>query len=154
MEFKKIGLAADHAGRELKLQLKQFLTDNNIPTFDFGVGDDNEASVDYPDFAAALAKAVSKGEVDGGIAVCGSGLGMAITANKFPRVRAVSAWDNWSCVKGREHNNSNVLCLASRQLTVSQAMELVHLWLTTPYVGERHDGRLHKIQALEKANFK
>jgi ribose 5-phosphate isomerase B len=154
VQFKKIGLAADHAGRELKIQLKQFLIDNNIPFHDFGVADEREDSVDYPDYAAQLAQAVSRGEVDGGIAICGSGIGMAITANKFPGVRAVSAWDNWSTSKGREHNNSNVLCLASRQLSISQAIEMVHLWLMTPYVGDRHDGRLEKIRRLEEENFK
>jgi ribose 5-phosphate isomerase B len=154
VEFRKIGLAADHAGRELKLQLKQFLIDTNIPFHDYGVADSCEDPVDYPDYAALLAQAVSRGEVDGGIAVCGSGIGMAITANKFPGVRAVSAWDNWSCSKGREHNNSNIICLASRQLSFSQAIELVHLWVMTPYIGERHDHRLEKIQRLEEKNFK
>ncbi len=154
MQFRKIAIAADHAGRELKLQLKQFLADNHIPCRDFGVEDGETESVDYPDYAAPLASAVSRGEVDAGIAICGSGIGMAICANKFPGVRAVSAWDNWSCSKGREHNDSNVLCLASRQLSISQAMELVHLWLTTPYVGDRHEGRLQKLREIEQENFK
>lgn len=154
MQFKKIGIAADHAGKDLKIQIKQFLTDSNIPFFDFGVADDCLDAVDYPDYAASLAQAISRGELDGGIATCGSGVGMAICANKFPRIRAASAWDNWSCIKGREHNNSNVLCLASRQLSISQAIEMIHLWLTTPYVGERHNQRLQKLAKLEQLNFK
>ena len=136
----KIGIAADHAGRGLKELL--ITTLNPMPR-DFGVSD--AGAVDYPDYAAPLAQAVAAGELDRGIAICATGTGMAIVANRFAHVRAVVIWDEQSCLLSRIHNDTNLLCLGAKLLDHQQAVNWTHKWLSTPFSdAERHRRRVAK----------
>ena len=154
MQFKSIGIASDHAGKELKDALLDYVSSLSIQATDFGTHTPSGESVDYPDYAAALAIEVSKKNIEAGIAICGTGVGMAMVANKFPGVRAASAWDEFSCEMSRAHNNANILCLGARSLSQEKILELVRLWLATPFSGQRHQARLDKIKKIEKQNFR
>lgn len=115
---------------------------------DYGVDDD--ATVDYPDWAEVLSRDVSRGQLDFGIAICGTGMGMAIVANKFSNVRAVSIWNEQTCRLSRTHNDANVLCLGARVIDHNQAVAWTKIWLNTPFSGdERHRRRVGKIKTLE-----
>lgn len=148
----QIGLACDHGGFELKEELKAFLRSINVEPIDMGTF--TEDSVDYPDFGVLVAEKVSKGELERGILICGTGIGMSIIANKFPRVRAALANDLYSSRCSREHNDSNILVIGGRIVGRELAKEIVKVWLETPFAGGRHKRRLEKIEALEKENFK
>lgn len=148
--FKKIGFASDHAGKELKSSLLEFLKPFNFELVDFGVDPDSTLSVDYPDYSARLAQELSEKKLDAGIAVCGTGIGMSIVANKFSNVRAVCVWDEFSTRMSRAHNDANLMCLGGRVLTFHRAKDLVELWLKTPFMGEQHSKRLEKIKKLEE----
>ncbi len=148
----QIGLACDHGGFELKEELKAYLRSVNVEPIDMGTFDEN--SVDYPDFGVFVAEKVSKGELERGILVCGTGIGMSIIANKFPRVRAALVNDLYSSRCSREHNDSNILVMGGRIVGKNLAKEIVRVWLDTPFAGGRHKRRLEKIEALEKKNFK
>ena len=140
----KIGIAADHAGRGLKELL---ITALNPAPRDFGVRD--EGSVDYPDYAAPLAQAVAAGELDRGIAICATGIGMAIVANRFPHVRAAVIWDEQSCLLSRAHNDANLLCLGAKLLDHQQAINWTHKWLNAPFSeAERHRRRITKTDKV------
>ena len=154
MQFKRVGIAADHAGRELKRMIVDYLKATEVAVTDYGVDDNQEKSVDYPDFAELIALNLTKGTIDGGIVICGTGIGMAMVANKFAQVRAAVAWDEYSARLGRSHNDANVLALGARCLNFHRATDLVNIWLTTPFAGERHELRLRKIREIEKRNFK
>jgi len=154
MNFKSIGIASDHAARDLKALIVDYVKLHDIRVVDFGIGSDTNKSVDYPDYAAAVAREVSDGKLEAGIAVCGTGIGMSIACNKFPGVRATVVWDDYSARMSREHNNSNILCLGARTLNHHRAIDLVKIWLETRFVGERHQNRLDKIREIEKKNFK
>ena len=147
----QIGLACDHGGFELKEELKAFLRTLNIEPMDMGTSSGDP--VDYPDFGARMAEKISRGELEKGILICGTGIGMSIVANKFPRVRAALANDLYSSRCSREHNNANILIIGGRIVGKGLAREIVKVWLETPFVGERHQIRLKKIEALEKKNF-
>lgn len=147
-----IGLACDHGGFELKEELKSFLRSIHVETIDMGIF--NQDSVDYPDLGVLVAEKVSKGDFERGILICGTGIGMSIIANKFPRVRAALVNDLYSCRCSREHNDSNVLVIGGRIVGKELAKEIVKVWLETPFAGGRHKRRLEKIEALEKENFK
>ena len=147
----KLVIASDHAGFPLKEKIVQFLIQEKINVEDLGVHDTQ--SVDYPDFAVKVAEAVSSQKVDAGILVCGTGLGMSITANKFKGVRAVAVSDLYSARMAKEHNNANVLALGGRVLDPSKALRLVKVWLQSSFQ-ERHQKRLDKIRDLEQKNFK
>lgn len=149
----KILIAADHGGLDLKKNIVENLSKNKNITFE-DVGCFSTDSVDYPDFAEKVALAVSNGEVDRGILVCGTGIGMAITANKFKGVRASIVNDLFSAQMTREHNDLNVLCLGGRVLDSKLAIEIVGLFLTTPFADGRHSKRLDKIRDIENRNFK
>jgi len=114
------------------------------------LGTDSKAAVDYPDFAAAVARAVAAGEAWRGIVVDAAGIGSAIAANKVPGVRAASCYDSTTARNSREHNDANVLTLGARLLAPETAREIVALWLETPFAGGRHQRRLDKIIALER----
>jgi len=116
------------------------------------VGSDGHSSVDYPDIAAGVAGRVSRGEVDRGILVCGTGIGMAIVANKFPGVRAAPCHDYVTAEMSRRHNDLNVLCLSGDVLGERLADRLIEIWLTTEFEGGRHQRRVDKIKALERVN--
>jgi ribose 5-phosphate isomerase B len=132
--------------------LKAFLASLSVEVTDLGTI--SEASVDYPDFGIQVSERVSKGEVERGVLICGSGIGMSVVANKFPRVRAALVHDLFSARLSREHNDANILVLGGRLVGKDLAKEIVRVWLETPFTGGRHQKRLDKITALEKEKFK
>jgi ribose 5-phosphate isomerase B len=147
-----IGLACDHGGFELKEELKSFLKTTGLETADLGTF--CEESVDYPDYGIPVAERVSRKELEKGILICGTGIGMSIVANKFPGVRAALVNDLYSARCSREHNDSNILVIGGRIVGKDLAKEIVKVWLNTPFEGGRHGRRLEKIRALEKEKFK
>jgi len=148
----EIGLAGDHGGFELKENLKAFLKSMGAEPIDMGTF--NEDSVDYPDFGILVAEKVSKGELEKGILICGTGIGMSIVANKFRGVRAALANDLYSARFSSEHTNANILVIGGRMVGKDLAREIVRVWLETPFSGGRHQRRLAKIEAIEKEKFK
>jgi len=144
----RIGIACDHGGFGLKEEVKTFLKSAGVDPIDFGSFD--ETSVDYPDLGHHVAEKVSKGELDRGILICGTGIGMSIVANRFPGVRAALANELYSARCSREHNDANVLVLGGRVVGSGLAREIVKVWLETPFAGGRHQKRLDKIVAIEK----
>jgi ribose 5-phosphate isomerase B len=143
----RIAIGADHAGYRLKETIKSHLIDSGFAVED--VGTDQDASVDYPDFAAAVGGRVVPGACDRGILVCGTGVGMAMAANKVDGVRAAAAGDLESARLSREHNDANVLALGARITPPDLALAIVRLFLETPFAGGRHQRRVDKIMALE-----
>ncbi|HEY2913446.1 MAG TPA: ribose 5-phosphate isomerase B [Candidatus Angelobacter sp.] len=144
----RIALGADHAGYQLKDQIKQHLEQQGISVQDEGTS--SAESVDYPDYACAVAHDVSEHRADLGILVCGSGIGMAITANKVDGIRAANVSTEYEAQMSREHNNANVLALGARIVKPDQAFAIVDKWLTTQFAGGRHERRVEKIMAIEK----
>ncbi len=136
-------LASDHAGFELKQRIKQSLQAQGVPFED--LGPDSSESVDYPDYARKVAAAISKGEAERGVLVCGSGQGMAMTANRYQGVRAALPWSEETARLSREHNDANVLALGGRVLTTETALRILDVWLSTPFAGGRHQARVKKI---------
>src|SRR5688572_11180325 len=149
---KKIALGADHAGFEEKEKIKKTLDDLGIEYKDMGTA--SADSVDYPDFAKGVAEAVSKGEYEQGLLVCGSGTGMAIAANKVHGVRAAVAWSPDIARLAREHNNANVLSLPARFVSDDQAKEIVKAWFNADVEGGRHERRVEKIIEAESEDPK
>ena len=148
----RIGVACDHGGFELKEELKAFLKSLGVEPMDMGTF--SEESVDYPDFGVLVAERVSRGELEKGILICGTGIGMSIVANKFPRIRAALANDLYSSRCSREHNDANILIIGGRIVGKELAKEVVKVWLETRFAQGRHKRRLEKIEALEKEKFK
>lgn len=148
----QIGLACDHGGFELKEELKAFLKSIGFEPVDLGTF--NEESVDYPDYGILMAEKVSRRELEKGILICGTGIGMSIVANKFRGVRAALANDLYSSRFSKEHTDANILVIGGRIVGRELAKEIVKVWLDTPFAGGRHKRRLEKIEALEKENFK
>jgi ribose 5-phosphate isomerase B len=142
-----VALGADHAGFELKEALKRMLDARGVGWQDFGTT--STTSVDYPDYAHAVAQAVASGAADRGILVCGSGVGMAIAANKVDGIRAASILDVDEGRLAREHNDINVLTLGARRTQASAAQPIVDVFLDTPFGGGRHTQRVQKIQQIE-----
>lgn len=145
----KVALGADHAGFALKDALKSTLDTLGVQHHDFGTSTPD--SVDYPDFAQAVAEGVASGRFDRGILVCGSGIGMSIAANKVPGVRAAVITDEESARLCREHNDANVLALGARLTAADSAQAIVSTFLATAFEGGRHTRRVDKIHALESA---
>lgn len=143
----KISLGADHAGYQLKDRIAKKIAAEGHQIFDEGTY--SADSVDYPDFARKVAEKVSSGAAERGILVCGTGIGMAITANKVPGVRAANISGEFEARMSREHNDLNVLTLGARVLDETEALRLVDIFLTTTFAGGRHAGRLAKIAQLE-----
>jgi len=143
-----IAVASDHAGVDLKSKIIQFLTERDLHVKDFGTN--NHDSVDYPDYGIPVAQAVSEGEIERGILICGTGIGMSIVANKFPGVRAALCFDPFTAKVSRLHNDANILVLGQRVLEEKKALEIVRLWLETGFDGGRHSRRLAKIEEIEK----
>lgn len=137
-------VASDHAGHALKEELKRDLDARGVPYRDLGAP--SEESVDYPDYAHQLAAAVERGEAERGLLVCGSGQGMAMTANRHPGVRAALAWSEESARLSRQHNDANVLSLAGRLTPADEARRILRVWLDTPFEGGRHQRRVGKIE--------
>jgi len=142
----RIHLGADHAGYQLKEHVKTALGTMGHDVVD--VGTHAEESVDYPDFAEAVGRAVASGKADAGVLVCGTGLGMAIAANKVPGVRAVQASDPEMARMARLHNDANVLTLPGRYIGPEQAAAVVDAFLSTAFEGGRHQRRIDKIDAI------
>lgn len=152
MDRKTIAIASDHAGREMKEDLKEFLESIDVDVVDMGVNDDK--SVDYPDYGIPLAEKVSNGEVPRGVLVCGTGIGMSILANKFKGVRAALVSDVFTARMAKEHNNANILVIGGRIVGKGLAREMLKTWLDAKFEGGRHQSRLDKITELEKKNHK
>jgi ribose 5-phosphate isomerase B len=144
-----IALGADHAGFALKQSLKTRLTERGHQVIDFGTH--SAESVDYPDFAVAVAQSVQAGSADHGVLVCGSGIGMAIAANKVAGVRAAVAGDVATARLSRQHNDTNVLALGARTTSDEVAIAIVDGWLETPFEGGRHARRVGKLAELDGA---
>ncbi|HEY7403575.1 MAG TPA: ribose 5-phosphate isomerase B [Candidatus Angelobacter sp.] len=144
----KIALGADHAGYELKDQIKLHLMEKGIEVRDEGTSSPD--SVDYPDYARAVAHDVNEQRADLGILVCGSGIGMAIAANKIHGIRAAKVDTEYEAQMSREHNDANVLTLGARIVKPDEALRIVDTWLAAQFAGGRHERRVEKIAAIEK----
>ena len=143
MEIKTVGVASDHAGFELKKFVLKYLSEKGIAVKDFGTY--SEDSVDYPDFGHALAEAMEKGEVYPGIAICGSGQGIAMTLNKHQSIRAGVCWDPEIGKLIRQHNDANVLVMPGRFINTDTAAAIMDNFLNEPFEGGRHQRRVEKI---------
>ncbi len=144
----KIAIGSDHAGFRLKEKIKDFLRAKGHEVLDFGTH--SEDRVHYPLFAREVALAVQRGEVSRGILICGTGIGMSITANKFKGVRAALCLNEYMARMSRLHNDSNVLCLGGRVLGEDLALSIVEVWLETPFEGGRHQKRIDLIAEVER----
>jgi len=145
---RSVALGADHGGYAMKEDLKGYLGDLGYEIIDCGTG--SKDSVDYPDFAYAVAKLVSEGHAWRGIMVDGAGIGSCMAANKVPGVRAAMCYDHATAVNSREHNDANVLTLGGVLLGTNLARQIVKTWLETDFGGDRHARRVNKIMAIEK----
>ena len=147
-----IALGADHAGWALKEVVKSWLDKRGDKVVDFGTH--SADSVDYPDYAALVADAVSTGQTERGILVCGTGIGMSIAANKVAGVRAAPCADAYTARMAREHNDTNVLALGARLTADANAIEIVRVWLETAFAGDRHARRVEKLAAIERKEYR
>jgi ribose 5-phosphate isomerase B len=143
---RKIAIGADHGGFEMKQELKGFLSTLGVEVLDLGTH--STASVDYPDFAEAVALAVARGTCDLGIMIDGAGIGSCMVANKIAGIRAAMCYDEASARNSREHNGANVLTLGGRMISNNQMRDIVRVWLSTDLTEERHRKRVAKIDAL------
>ncbi len=144
----KIAVANDHRGANAIEQVKAIISELNHECLDFSI--DTEQPVDYPDMAYLAAKAVSGQDADMAILVCGTGIGMSITANKVKGVRAALCFDELNAKISRNHNDANVLCLSGDLLGTTMLRKIVETWLTTDFSGGRHQRRVNKIVAIEE----
>ena len=145
----KVVIGSDHGGYHLKEFVKSLLQSKGYEILDFGTF--SEDSVDYPEFAAKVAKAIISKEAERGILICGTGIGMSIVANKFPGIRAALCHDTYTAKMSRLHNNANILVLGGRILTKEMAKEIVDVWFSYEFEGGRHERRLQKIEEIERA---
>jgi len=143
----KFVIASDHGGLALKEAICSYLQEKGVEIDDLGTMTDD--SVDYPDYGIKVARAVSTGEADKGILICGTGIGMSIVANKFPGIRAALITDDFTARMSKEHNNANIIVMGGRILSSDQARKMVQVWLEAVYEGGRHQKRLDKISNLE-----
>jgi ribose 5-phosphate isomerase B len=143
-----IALGADHAGFPFKEELKLWLTARDYEVLDFGTN--SGEAVDYPDYAALVAEAVTSGAASRGVLVCGTGIGMAIAANKVPGARAAACHDHETARMSREHNDANILTLGARVVQRESALSILETWLKTDFIGGRHARRVDKLIALER----
>ncbi len=144
----KVAIASDHAAFELKEQVKAYLSGKGFEMIDFGTH--STESMDYPDTIVQAARAVSRGQCDRGIVLCGSGVGASIVANKVRGIRAAFCMDEYTAEYSRRHNDSNVLVLAGRRSTMEDVARFLDIWFGTQYEGGRHDRRLSKIRDIER----
>lgn len=147
----KIAIGADHAGFEGKEKIKKTLDQLGVEYED--VGTFSNDSVDYPDFSQKVGEKVSSGEAEKGILVCGSGIGVAIAANKISGIRAAQAWNEETARLSRQHNDANVLTIGARVIPETEIPKIVAAWLETDFEGGRHAGRVEKMMSLEKEKF-
>jgi ribose 5-phosphate isomerase B len=148
----KVVVGSDHAGFELKEQIKAVLVEKGYAVID--VGTESPASVDYPDFGINAATLVGRGEADRGVLVCGTGIGMSVIANKVKGVRAALISDLYTAIQSRKHLDANILVLGGRVIGKDLAAEITRVWLDTPFEGGRHQKRIEKIEQYEKDNLK
>lgn len=146
MEKIKLAIASDHGGFELKNEIFKYLKNKGYDIVDFGTY--SNQSTDYPIYAKKVAKAILNNEINRGILICGTGLGMQITANKFKGIRAVCVSDTYSAKMSRQHNNANILTLGARVIAKGLAFDIVDIWLNTDFEGERHQKRLDMIDNI------
>ena len=144
----RFAIGSDHRGFQLKDKVIAWLKSNGHEVHDVGTA--NTTSVDYPDFAAVVAKEVGDGRADRGVLICGTGIGMCIAANKFRGVRAASCADEIAAEISRRHNDLNVLCLSGDMLSPRTAERMLQVWIDTEFEGGRHERRIEKISALEE----
>ena len=144
----KVIVASDHRGFKVKESI--FLQLSELGDSVSNAGPFTEHSVDYPDFAAIIANEISQGHADRGILVCGTGIGMAITANKFTSVRAASCMNELSAKLSRQHNDLNVLCIGADLLGFDAIDKIVNIWLQTDFDGDRHERRINKIHSYDR----
>jgi ribose 5-phosphate isomerase B len=144
-----ISIASDHAGFEFKRLILSYLSEKDIEYIDYGTNTND--SVDYPDYAIKVAESVSKDEIDRGILICGTGIGMSIVASKFHGVRAALCHDAKTAEASRRHNDANILVLGGRVLDEKVALSIIEIWLQTEFDGGRHQKRLEKIKELESS---
>ncbi len=145
-------IGADHGGFLLKEKIKEHLKSKKFKVSDFGT--DSEKSCDYPDYASKVAKEVQKGN-SFGIIVCGTGIGVSITANKYKGIRAALCFNEFMAQMAREHNNANIICIGGRTTDEKMAIKMVDIFLSTEKSNEeRHSNRVNKISEIEKVNFK
>jgi ribose 5-phosphate isomerase B len=140
-------IGSDHGGLNLKTALISYLNRRGVKITDAGTNSD--ASVDYPDFGQKVAETVAEGGAESGILICGTGIGMSISANKVPGIRAALVTDTFMARMAKEHNNANVLVLGGRVIDEQKACDLVGAWLDSTFEGGRHQARLDKITTLE-----
>jgi len=148
----KIAIGCDHAGLELKKEIISLLDDLDIECVDYGT--QSPESVDYPDIGEKVSEVVSSGETDKGILICGTGIGMSMVANKFPKIRASLCNELFTAKMSRLHNDANILVLGGRIVGKDLAKEIVRTWVNTPFEGERHCMRLKKITQIEERLLK
>jgi ribose 5-phosphate isomerase B len=141
-----IPIASDHAGFPTKETTKKLLEEMGHEVIDFGTH--SEDSVDYADFAVQVAEKVNNGDYELGVLICGSGQGVCMTANKYPKVRAGLVYSKHSAKMTRLHNDANIICLPGRELNESQLKEILEIWLNTEFEGGRHERRINKIESL------
>lgn len=144
----KIAIGCDHGGFDHKNAIKEHLIERGFDVSDFGIYE--KKSVDYPDIAVKVASSVAEGESTLGILVCGTGIGMSLAANKVKGIRAAACSEHFSAKYTRLHNNSNILCLGGRVIGIGTALELVDLFVDTPFEGGRHQIRIDKITKIEE----
>lgn len=147
----RVAIGSDHAGFEQKELLLKHLTESGYEVVDLGTGSGDE-SVDYPDFALSVAEAVASGEAEQGVLVCGTGVGMAIAANKVPGVRAANITDPEFAKLARQHNNANVVTVSGRFVPLEVNTEIVDAFLSTAFEGGRHEKRVDKMTDIERNN--
>lgn len=143
---KPVAIGADHAGYEFKTMITEILQNKGLEVNDHGTYSND--SVDYPDFAHPVADAVETGEAGCGILICGSGNGVAITANKHKNIRAALCWQPDLAKLAREHNNANILCVPARFVSLSVAEEMINTFIDTKFEGGRHEKRVEKISCM------
>lgn len=142
----KIGIASDHGGFGLKEEIKKYFDEKKIVYIDYGT--DSTDSVDYPDYGKKAAEAVIRGEVEKAIVICGTGIGISISANKVDGIRCALCSETYSARMSREHNDANVLALGARVLGVDLALEIVETWLEGKFQGGRHQRRVEKMNKI------
>ena len=147
MRPKKIAIGSDHAGFEGKERARQFLAARGFEVVDKGTG--GAESVDYPDYGAAVGRAVAAGEADCGVVMCGSGIGISIAANKVPGVRAALCWNEETAQLARRHNDANVLCIGARFVEPELAARMIQTFVETEFDGGRHQQRVDKLSRLD-----
>lgn len=146
--YMKIGIGNDHAALEMKLQIKEFLEEMGHEVVDYGTH--TEESCDYPVYGAKVAKAVASGEVEQGILICGTGVGISLAANKVKGIRCIVCSEPYSARLSKQHNNTNILAFGARVIGIEMAKMIVTEWLNAEFMGGRHQKRVDMIMALEE----